>query len=295
MNIVPHGIDASYRLTVREFNSMVEVTAKTINHQLESVRSENHGLRGPKKRIEEMEPELREQKDEENRIRAVRRARTACRWLVQGLEADRMLTLTYRENMQDLVRLKADFDYFRRLVQAKYPNWVYVAVPEKQDRGALHLHLAVKGFQDINYLRYCWYKVLGCVGAEKGAALGQVDVTKPRSYARNGTQYSWRQDRLASYLTKYMGKAFDEAQHHSKRYWASRKDVKKPAVYRFWLASANTAEMIKDVWAIAERLGIASDRSYFQSYDQTLLYLSGLQDKQSSLSHNGELWLLSQS
>lgn len=295
MNIVPHGINAGYRLTVREFPSMVEITAKTTNHQLEAARSYNHGLKGPKKRIEEMEPELRQQKDEENRTRSIRRARQSIRWLVQSIEADHMVTLSYRENMQDIDRLKADYDYFRRLVQARYPDWKYVCVVEKQDRGAYHLHIAVKGHQDLNYLRYCWYKVLGCAGATGESVMGQIDITKPLGRYRNGTQYTFHQDKLAAYLTKYMHKAFEEAEHHSKRYWASRKNIPKPKVYRYWLGSVDTVDMIKDMWKIAERLGLDANRTIFQSHDQTLLYLSGLQDPQCTISHNGELWLTHQS
>lgn len=83
--------------------------------------------------------------------------------------------------MTDIGQLKRDFDAFRRLVTARYPDWKYVAAREKQDRGAWHLHLAVQGRQDLNYLRTCWYKVLGCVGATGAAVLGQVDIKASKS------------------------------------------------------------------------------------------------------------------
>ena len=37
----------------------------------------------------------------------------------------------------------------------------YAAVLEGQKRGAIHPHLAVHGFQDIRFLRRCWYKIVG--------------------------------------------------------------------------------------------------------------------------------------
>jgi hypothetical protein len=48
----------------------------------------------------------------------------------------------------------------------------YVAVLERQQRGALHPHLAVKGFQDVRLLRRCWYKIVG-------NGQGQVNVKVP--------------------------------------------------------------------------------------------------------------------
>jgi len=37
----------------------------------------------------------------------------------------------------------------------------YAAVLECQKRGAIYPHLAVRGFQDIRFLRRCWYKIVG--------------------------------------------------------------------------------------------------------------------------------------
>jgi hypothetical protein len=70
----------------------------------------------------------------------------------------------------------------------------YVAVLECQKRGAIHPHLAVRGFQDIRLLRRSWYKIVG-------KAQGQVNVRGPRP----GTSPV----KLARYLSKYISKDID--------------------------------------------------------------------------------------
>ncbi len=71
------------------------------------------------------------------------------------------LTLTYRENVTDYKQTCSDLSRFVRKVKRELPGWVYVAIPEKQKRGAWHWHMAVIGRQDVNLLRECWRAVVG--------------------------------------------------------------------------------------------------------------------------------------
>ena len=68
-----------------------------------------------------------------------------------------------------------------------------MAVLECQQRGAIHPHLAVAGFQDVRFLRRCWYKIVG-------QGQGQVNVKGPRPGSSPV--------KLARYLSKYLGKDF---------------------------------------------------------------------------------------
>lgn len=70
----------------------------------------------------------------------------------------------------------------------------YVAVLESQTRGAIHTHLAVRGFQDVRLLRRCWYTIVG-------RGQGQVNVKGPRSGSSP--------IKLGRYLSKYLGKDMD--------------------------------------------------------------------------------------
>jgi len=202
-----------------------------------------------------VDPEASEPDDfqkTENHQRAVRRAKQNIRWCVRELEADRLLTLTYRECMTDRQRLIRDVKEFVRLVrkgwggQSGSPNWRYVAVTELQERGAYHVHFAVAGWQRISFLRSCWGKALGGSGYEKGSeTLGNVDVTSPRK-ARWGTQVrEWKSSKLAAYITKYLAKTFAEETTEKRRYWHS-KDLRAPIKERFLLGATSMVSAITE-------------------------------------------------
>jgi len=142
-----------------------------------------------------------------NKRVAAKRAKQQVRLRCKAIGADRMITLTYRENMTDKDRLKRDFDALRRLL-GRIQNFQYVAVAERQKRGAWHLHIAVKGRQNYRVLRELWLRVVG-------EGNGNVDVRNPNREA--GLRH-----KIASYIGKYIVKNFDEHQLNEKRYWASR-------------------------------------------------------------------------
>lgn len=191
--------------------------------------------------------ELEAKKEEENRNRAARRAAQKVRHLVKMIGADHMLTLSYRDNMRDIEKLKKDWQKFVRLMHARYPNWKFVAIRERQERGALHLHVAVTGRQDIKYIRRCWYVALGSSPSVSGDETpGQIDVRAPyKRWGGNGG-YIWAPEKLAAYLTKYLSKTFqEEAQTNSKRYWQS-KDVAPPKAQKIWLGATSVLEAIEE-------------------------------------------------
>ncbi len=127
--------------------------------------------------------------------RAKRRARSRLRQLILAANANHLLTLTYRANVTDYGQASADLGRFIRRVRTVLPGWVYVAVPEQQQRGAWHWHLAVIGRQDVDLLRGCWRAVAGD---------GNIDVQQPKSSTAN------RRLAIVKYLGKYLGKGFEE-------------------------------------------------------------------------------------
>jgi hypothetical protein len=137
--------------------------------------------------------------DSEQRLvhedRAVRRARSRLRQLVLSANADHLLTLTYRANVTDYRQASADLGRFIRRVKTYLPAWVYIAVPERQQRGAWHWHMAVIGRQNVDLLRGCWRGVIGD---------GNIDVQKPKNRTAN------RRLALVTYLGKYLAKGFEE-------------------------------------------------------------------------------------
>lgn len=260
--------DKDYETTVRQFaNGQTEVITHVVRPMARIARSERWCLCNPIKLRpstdeEEMEELTEEEieaeekrKAEENIARSVRRARQKLRWYIKSICADHMLTLNYRENMQDEEKLKRDWKAFYRMVRARYPKWEFVAIREKQDRGALHLHVAVVGRQNIKYLRKCWYTVLGASPDATGADTpGQINVRAP-SKRWGGQGYEWKADKLAGYLGKYLHKCFDLSEHHSKRYWHS-KGIALPVPQRIWLGATSFVDAIEQTHDIARACGV---------------------------------------
>jgi len=78
-------------------------------------------------------------------------------------------------------------------VHRSLPDWKYAEVSERQEREAFHFHVAVRGYQDVALLRSLWRSLVG---------EGNIDV----QYKGTGKGYQWKKAKLASYLSKYIGK-----------------------------------------------------------------------------------------
>lgn len=153
-----------------------------------------------------------------NRERSTRRARTQVRRLAKFKGLTVLLTLTYRENQTDRDRMARDFDVFVKRIRRVIPEFEYVCVFERQKRGAWHAHIAVprvlshymhKGHLVRSYdlLRSMWRAVVG-------ADNGNVDVSRNKRVNRSSAK-------LAAYLSKYIGKTFDQAEKHVNSYSSS--------------------------------------------------------------------------
>lgn len=186
---------------------------------------------------------------ERNIERASRRAKTKVRRLAKTMQADCLLTLTYRENVQDKKRVQADFKAFRKRLQT-LGAFSYVATLEKQERGAYHIHVACHQFpawlkneqgvrvKSYNLIRAMWRRVVGRDN-------GNVDLTRPRG--RNSAH------RIACYIAKYVAKNVDEADLNAKSYWSSR-DIEIPKPERIWFPeSMSTWEIVS---MIAKRFAV---------------------------------------
>lgn len=268
-----------YQTTVRKFQSgLVEVETHVIRAMSRIAISERWLRFNPvsmrPKEEEELTEEEMQRKAEENKARAVRRARQRLRWLIKAAGADHLLTLTYRDIMDDLDRLKKDWKAFVRLVRARYPDWQFVCIRELQDRGAFHLHVAVVGRQDIKYIRRCWYKVLGASPDAQGEETpGQIDVRGP-SKRWGGKGYQWKADKLAGYLGKYLHKCFDqETDKGAKRYWASR-EIELPEAQKIWLGATSFPQAVEMTHDLARALGV-QNLTMWASESYASIWMSG--------------------
>lgn len=217
-----------------------------------------------------------------NHNRAVRRAKQNIRWLAKAMNADRLFTLSYRDNVTDRQKVREDFQRFIRLVrhgwrgQEGIQGWQYVAVLELQERGAFHIHCAVSGWQRVKYLRQCWYKALGGTGAESGSDTpGAVNVTNPDRKRWGHTGRQWKVNKLVCYLTKYLSKTFDSSSAEKKRYWHAR-DIALPEKQRYWIGGASMPDAIKNTYSMLQFItGLTVDCNMWVSTSNDCFWIAG--------------------
>ena len=186
---------------------------------------------------------LRERADAEQRRidnlkRNANRAKTACRRIIKAEGFDELLTLTYRENQQDRALCKAHFKEWVRRMKAHLGGvFRFCASFEKQDRGAMHVHLAVHKLP-----KSAVHKGSKIEGWRLGTAVWHTVVGKDNGLCyvggknRSGNQKRKPigQAKMAAYVSKYIMKDYAEAEASSNRYSRSNGiPVGRPQVLRF--------------------------------------------------------------
>ena len=172
-----------------------------------------------------------EEKAQSNRERAARRAKTKVRRICKTMGVDALLTLTYRENMEDLAACKKHMKEFVRRLRALIPGFAYVAAFERQKRGAWHVHMAIHKLpfnlawagvkvKSYSVVRAVWRRVVGDLG-------GNIDESRKKRHSRKSSA------QMASYISKYILKAFEDGEDHSNRYSSSEYSLPKPVRMRF--------------------------------------------------------------
>ena len=212
---------------------------------------------------------------EQNEKRARARATGEIRRKCLSIGADHLVTLTYRDNVEDRERVLTDLERLRRMLLRGGYSMPYVAVLECQKRGAIHPHLAVRGFQDIRLLRRCWYKIVG-------KAQGQVNVKGPRP----GTSPV----KLARYLSKYISKDIDsqprEFEEH--RYFCSlgivvpterfqmvlTRNVRKAESKLFFLMFNDTLRRVGDYCTVKHWIGGAGTFGWISGFEDPTCHWS---------------------
>lgn len=192
--------------------------------------------------------QVSERSDDERRAGSVHRAKTSIRQrcLAQGI--DRMLTLTYRENVVDRERCEADFARYCDLMQARGLLKSYVAVPERQTRGAWHVHIAIRGYLCVQVARRLWHQVVG-------GDNGNVDIAMKRNREIRQAGPAVAAAKCAAYIGKYVGKAVKDCPKGARSYWATRRWA-APIVERFEYWGNDLAEVLVAVMAVAPQASL---------------------------------------
>ena len=156
------------------------------------------------------------------------RAKTRVRRLCKSMGADSLLTLTYRFCETDKLQVQKDLREFNRRMLRQLPDFKFVAVFEKQDRGAYHIHMATGGIpthfmrsspnaqtQKMHSWRVKSFDVIRAVWrGVVGSRQGNIDLARRKRHTSSSSA------KIASYISKYILKDFAEGEKNSNRYFA---------------------------------------------------------------------------
>lgn len=164
----------------------------------------------------------------ENQIKAAARAKRKMRYLVRNMMADHLVTFTRREtegsDYWTPEEWASAWDRFRRLlVRYMGKEFPYVAILEQHKKGNYHLHVAWCGRVNVGIVRKMWLSALG-----GGKGCGNIDARHIKVACKGGD----RATRIARYISKYVGKHFEEQpRYNKKRYWSSRQTLEDSRRY----------------------------------------------------------------
>jgi len=226
------GVDGfAHVLRIQEFNAGgYEATIRPLNLKRIGAAMEFGGHRGKR--------EAPEEANADSVARAAVRAKRKVRHLVKNMGATHLGTFTRRESDPAAFWTADDWgrawDRFRRGVERVIGKFPYVAILERHKKGNFHLHVAWCGRINLNVVRPLW---LACCGGK-----GQGNVDAQYIKVRAGLE---RASRVASYISKYVSKMFEETgRFNKKRYWASKQSMAE--VRRFVLRSDSLESALKE-------------------------------------------------
>jgi hypothetical protein len=173
------------------------------------------GERIGNKKGKQREAVSRDQMDPEVIAAAVSRAKKNVRVKAATIAADHLVTLTYRANIIDYEKVWKDYSNFLRRLKRDGITFPYVAVAEKQKRGAWHIHIAVPGRKPAKLFRYHWRETVGTYQGKPG---GNIDIQGPHKLRKKGI---FSPGALASYLSKYITKTITGGEIGRRRYRTS--------------------------------------------------------------------------
>lgn len=213
-----------------------------------------------------LDAQMAAERHERNLRRAANRAKTMCRRFIKVKGFNEMLTLTYRENMQDEALCKRHFKEWVRRMRVALGSFDYCAGFEPQERGAWHVHCST-----YKLPKRVTYKGRTMEGWRLGTAIWRAVVGREDGgmcfVGGKGKRLGQSTAKMAAYVSKYIIKHYELMPEGRNRYSHSEgTDVPKPERLRmvgdlreiiarcFW---AEVGEVI-----VSHRIGRWAD-SYF--------------------------------
>lgn len=204
----------------------------------------------------------------EDRQRAARRAKMTVVDKAVAAGMNSLHTVTFRENVTDLDEALRCWDLYRRACQKVLKDWRYVMCWQRQERGAIHFHLATyrlprylteNGVKINSYdvMRKLWRQAAG----KHGGSFNEVKVKR-----RNGSRAPLkRAGQIARYIGRYIGRDIGDgsAELKGRKSFATSKGIELPRPVRYlWDGDKPLADLI--AWAM-ERVGTESANYWFSA------------------------------
>lgn len=221
-----------------------------------------------------MEQERLEAKRQAQREQGRKRAKRGCRYKIKAAGLNSMLTCTYRENMVDFDRMRADWNSMLKKLARAIPGFRAVYGFEPQSRGAWHVHAAIDKLpthlvvfegsgrharkvrvRSWDYVRRLWHSVVGKDN-------GNIDLDGHRR-SRYGVKGNYRAKeslaKLAGYVSKYLTKDYGEGMD-GRNMWGSTQGMKPPKAYVFDLPEMPLHDAIEMAFHLPDGHRIVSHR-----------------------------------
>jgi len=126
-----------------------------------------------------------------------------------------LITLTYSENIGSLERAYSDFRAFGQRCRYNFgQSFRYIAVPEFQKRGAVHFHALYWGLPPDIHIRERETRMVAALWSHGFVFIKPTDGN----------------ERLSSYLAKYMAKAFTDKRLKNQKAYTSSRNCLRPQV-----------------------------------------------------------------
>jgi len=163
--------------------------------------------------LSDLSKEAYEGKRRDNAKRTVMVFRRLVAAQLGGPEVALLATLTYRENQTDLKAAYRDLLSFIQALRYKFGKlFRYIAVPEFQKRGAVHFHCLFWGLPDSVFREE---RISRLVATTWGQGFVYLKMTDGN-------------ERLSSYLSKYMAKAFTDFRLRGQKSYVASRNVIRP-------------------------------------------------------------------
>jgi hypothetical protein len=203
----------TYGNTVETFYYERPLPVRHGQRRIHKVRDVPPGL------VDDASDTLRQEEFTVKRKDNARRASVVFRRLVManlgGSANPLLLTLTYRDNQEDLHVGYHDFGSFIQSLRHKFgTSFRYIAVPEFQKRGAVHFHALVWGLPESVYQEERHTRLVAGLWKHGFVYMKETDG----------------HEKLSSYLTKYMAKSFIDYRLKNQKAYVCSKNMKRPVI-----------------------------------------------------------------